>query len=201
MILLYDTETTGLTKDGLPDDDPQQPHLVQLGAMLLEPNGLTTVASVDLIVRPDGWSIPEGAARVHGITTSLAEQYGLPLQVVMAVFTNMRARSTEVGAHNFKFDKRIVDVQLARIEARTGKRPAVDWPLKRTCTMEGSTALVGLPPTARMRAAGFVKHKPPNLTELHEFLFDETFDGAHGAMADCAALARCFRELRRKGTL
>lgn len=201
MILVFDTETTGANGEDLPNEHPAQPHVVQLGALLLHPETLAEVSCVDLIVRPDGFVIPDGAAKVHGITTETALKFGLPLQVVVAVFTNMRAIATECVAHNFKFDFRMMSAALARIKAVTGKEPKSDWPLKRTCTMEGSTSLVGLPPTARMKAAGFIKNKPPNLTELHEFLFDEGFDGAHGAIADCRALARCFRDLRKRGTL
>ena len=41
------------------------------------------------------------------------------------------------------------------------------------------------------------KFKLPTLTELHEFLFQSSFEEAHNATADVEATARCFLELIR----
>lgn len=41
----------------------------------------------------------------------------------------------------------------------------------------------------------------PILQELHNHLFNEDFDGAHDALADVKATARCFFELKRLGIL
>ena len=37
------------------------------------------------------------------------------------------------------------------------------------------------------------KFKLPTLTELHQFLFESSFEEAHNASADVEATARCFR--------
>ena len=38
--------------------------------------------------------------------------------------------------------------------------------------------------------------KWPTLQELHSTLFNESFDGAHDALSDVRACARCFFELK-----
>jgi len=43
--------------------------------------------------------------------------------------------------------------------------------------------------------------KWPSLQELYGKLFDESFDGAHQALVDVRACARCFFELKRIGVL
>jgi DNA polymerase-3 subunit epsilon len=59
--------------------------------------------------------------------------------------------------------------------------------------------VLNLPPTDKMRAAGFVKPKAPTLAECVRFLFDEELEGAHSAMVDCLACARVYRELINRG--
>ena len=192
-VLFVDTETGGLTQPSLPADHPSQPQLVQLGVILADDQA-HEIASAELIVRPDGWSIPDAAARVHGITTELAKAVGIPLTTVLSVFLNLRANADEIVAYNLDFD----DLVMRAAIARTGRSPASPGPSRRTCCMRLATPIVDLPPTAKMQAAGFLKNKPPSLTEAHQFFFSEGFKGAHGALADARACARIFFEMRKR---
>jgi DNA polymerase-3 subunit epsilon len=192
VILFYDTETDGLVHPGLPEDHPSQPHLVQLGCVLADESGAEW-ASVELIVRPDGYVIPDGAARVHGITTDLARAAGVPLMLAVATFTNLRALAHKVVAHNHPFDDLVMRAALYR----TGRKPANPGPTERVCTMELAAPVCAIPPTDRMRAAGFTKYKPPSLMEAHRHLLGEEFQGAHGALADARACMRVFQALKK----
>lgn len=193
MNFVFDTETSGLVNMREAPDHPSQPHLVQLACMLLDDAG-RQVQSASLIVKPEGWVIPKGAADVHGITTEYATTVGLPLRLVVATFTNMRAIASRKIAHNLKFDEIVMRAELARLK----QTPGHPGPTDAICTMETATDLCAMPATARMKAAGFDKFKPPKLQELHMFLFKESFEGAHGALADCEACARCYYELKRR---
>jgi len=193
MLLFVDTETDRLTNPNQDESHTSQPNLVQIGLVLADESGAEW-ATVELIVRPDGYVIPDGAARVHGITTAVARAAGVPLAVAVAAYTNLRAISAGVVAYNLDFD----DLVLRAAIHRTGRKPAHPGPEKRVCAMRLATPVVGLPPTDRMRAAGFDKHKPPNLTEAHTFLFGKGFDGAHSALADARACSRVFFELKRR---
>lgn len=194
MLLVYDTETTSLVNTKEPAEHPSQPHLVQLGAILFTDIG-AEVASVDLTVRPDGWTIPEGAARVHGITTAIAREVGVPLATVLSCFAQLRQNAAELVAYNDAFD----DMVMRAAFHRFGKQPAHPGPDKRTCAMTLASPIVGLPPTPRMVAAGFTKNKPPNLTEAYTFFFNKSFKGAaHSAIHDCRAAAEILFEIRRR---
>lgn len=195
MIFIFDSETTGLPEPrGIPATDPRYPHLVQLAGIALDIDTEREMGSFEVIVTPDGYEIPAGMA--HGITQEQALRVGVPLRLAVALYTNFRRRSTVVVGHNVEFDLGIMAAALHRVSAN-----GVDTGSQRvTCTMTISTDLVKLPPTERMVKAGYGhKHKLPNLTELHQFLFGEGFDGAHSALADVRATARCLLELRRRG--
>jgi DNA polymerase-3 subunit epsilon len=193
MILFVDTETTGLVNSQQPAEHESQPYLVQLGAILMTDVG-SEVSSAELVIRPEGWNVPEGAARVHGITSGIANMIGVPLLTAMSVYTQLRANAEELVAYNLPFDETI----LAAAIHRTGRKPSHPGPKKQTCCMAMATPILALPPTARMKAAGFDKYKPPNLTEAYMFFFGEKFSGAHSALADCRAAARIYFEIKRR---
>ena len=76
--LFYDTETTGLPDFKAPSESAHQPHIVQLAALLVDMDTRETIQSMDVICRPDGWTIPDEVAAVHGITTEHAAEVGIP---------------------------------------------------------------------------------------------------------------------------
>lgn len=59
MIIFYDTETTGLPLWREPSEHPDQPHIVE-------------IASMNALIRPDGWTISPEAAAIHGISQERA---------------------------------------------------------------------------------------------------------------------------------
>lgn len=197
LIHAFDTETSGLPKNGLPDDHPSQPRLVQYAAVLYDGEG-REIQSASVIVKPDGWTIPEEAAKVHGITTEIAALVGIPLPVVVGLHYNLRAIATRCVGHNIDFDQKIMRFAAAQI----GKNPTHPGPRMITCTVNETVDIIRLPPTDRMIAAGFGhKHKNPNLGEAYKFFFDEELVGAHDALVDVRASARIFFELRRREAL
>lgn len=193
MILIYDTETTGFVNTREPPSHPSQPKLVQLACLLYEEDG-TEVQSVSLIVKPDGWTIPPDAAKVHGITTEMAMKQGVPLRVALACFTNLRAVSSLIGAHNFEFDDLVMKAALAQVKAI----PSHPGPKENVCTMRASTDYCKLPGSARMKAAGMDGFKPPKLEELYSMLFKKSLANTHNALADARGCAECYFELKKR---
>lgn len=193
MILGFDTETTGLPDWGQPSDADHQPHLVQLAMVLLD-DDLVEVASASLVVRPEGWIIPDDVAKIHGITTERALAVGVSEKIATRLYMDLMYGSKALAvAHNVKFDQRIM--RIAMLRAGFDK----DWQDSREitsfCTMEAAMPLVNLPPTAKMVAAGFNKPKPPRLSECIEFFFQEKLEGAHDALVDVRACLRVYRHL------
>lgn len=190
MILFFDTETTGFFDDRLPIDHEAQPYIVQLAAQLCDDMG-SPVAGFSFIVSNPGVEIPERAAVVHGITTEKAIQFGVSAEFALNAFTHLYQRADLICAHNIKFDKGILEVAIARYYGRT-------MPLRKPlfCTMEAASPIIKLPPTERMRAAGFDKPKPPKLEECIRHFFNEELDGAHDAMVDLTACRRVYLHLK-----
>jgi DNA polymerase III epsilon subunit-like protein len=87
-------------------------------------------------------------------------------------------------AHNMQFDEKILGAELLR----AGYPNVVDAKNRR-CTMQAATNYCRLP--------GPYGFKWPTLQELHLKLFNESFDGAHRALVDVRACARCYFELKR----
>ena len=195
MILFLDTETSGLVQDSLPHDHPSQPHLVQLGCVLADDDGCTR-ATVDMIVKPEGYQIPKTASDVHGITTETALRCGLPLVLVVGVFVNLRAKADIIVAHNLPFDERV----MATAIHRTGRKVSLPVPVQRFCTMEMAEPILKIPATPRMVAAGRANQfKKPNLKECYKFFFDEELAGAHNAIIDAGACAKVYFQMKRTG--
>ena len=190
-VLAYDTETTGLVNTKALPSDPSQPHLVQFAGILYDTELKREIATVMVIVKPDGWVIPKGAADVHGITTEIATECGVPLALALASFSNLVRISNDHVAHNEEFDQRVLQAQFHRL-----KRP---FPaVNARCTKNLATPIVNLPPSDRMRAAGFNKPKPPTLTECVDFFFGEKLEGAHDALVDTRACLRVYLEILRR---
>lgn len=198
---VYDTETTSFVEKQLPASDPRQPHLLQYASVLLDSsNNWKELMSVSCLVRPEGtnWSISPSATKAHGITKEMAMALGLPHQLAVAMHTNFRSKADATVAHNIGFDSLVMDVAIHR----TGRAPASPGPKRHYCTIVESENYVKLPPTPRMVNAGYGnKFKAPTLTELHTHLYGVGFEGAHDALADVRACAKCFIELVARGVV
>lgn len=190
MFLFFDTETTGLPNYQRPLNNPLQPHLVQLAAVLYDA-GRKEIESVDLIVNP-GVPIPASASAVHGITDDIAVAKGVHPTKALSTFLDMAKRAKFVIAHNAEFDIWLLKVLFARYAEGTATFADFVPPTSVLCTMKTATPIVNLPPTAKMLRAGFNKPKSPTLTECVKFFFDEDLEGAHDALVDVRACARVF---------
>ena len=179
--VFFDTETTGVGK---------YDRIVQLAWLTSDAHG-KILRSVNHIVRPDGFTIPYNATKIHGISTEKAQQEGQPINFVLNDFSSDVLKSKALVAHNIKFDLRMLRHELAISNTDCG----ID-DKDHLCTMKSSTNWCELPkPSGR---AGF---KSPKLMELHQLLFLEGFQGAHDALADVRATHRCFFELLNRGVI
>lgn len=190
-ILFYDTETTGLPDFKAPSGAPHQPHIVQLAALLVDPDSRQTIASMDVIIRPAGWTIPGEVAAVHGITTERAEAFGVPEKLAVEIFMELWFHRPRV-AHNEQFDARIIRIALMRHQNRVVEEWAKPMPDVwkeggAECTARLATPICAIPPTDRMRAVGRFHHKTPNLGEAYRHFTGRALENAHSAMADVQA--------------
>jgi DNA polymerase-3 subunit epsilon len=200
MRLIFDTETNGLPDFRAPSDAPHQPHICQFAALLLD-DDWTERACVNLIVRPDGWTIPDDVAAIHGITTEIAERCGVPEDLVVRTYISMLGADNDrlVIAHNIKFDARIMRIAMLRHSWKREEVEVIEGMTKTFCTMENSKSLVKAPLSPKQVAAGFTGFKAPRLEKAHQFFFNEPLPGAHDALVDARACARLYRHLHEIG--
>ena len=196
MILVFDTETTGFPNPNLAPDHESQPYIVQLAAELCGDDG-RTLAQFSVVI-DNGVEIPEKAAAIHGITTERAAEIGIPADVALELFIHLYGMADLIVAHHAPFDAKIMDIALARRAARRGGSPIAILSMGKPvfCTMKAATPVVNIPPTERMRAAGFNRPKSPKLEECIEHFFGEKLSGAHDAMVDVGAAKRVYFYLK-----
>lgn len=198
--LFFDTETSGLPLFSEPSDDPRQPHIVQLAAALVDLDTRRTIASMDVIVKPDGWTIPDDTVAVHGITNEHALRVGIDESLAVDMLLGLWEGRTRI-AHNESFDARIVRIALKRY----GYDATMEaWKAAKVeCTQALATPILKLPPTAKMVAAGRHHHKSANLGEAYQHFIGKPMENAHSAMADvqaCIAVYFAIQDLRRRET-
>ncbi len=185
LLMFFDTETSSLPLWNKPSSDPGQPHIVQAAGILVDADTRDVISSFDLIARPTDWTIPDEVVEIHGITTERAAEVGVPEKdIVMLLLMFSTMAGMRIG-HNQPFDARIVRIALKRfaddeIADRWKQQPA-------GCTQKQATALMDLPPTEKMKAAGRNHKKTANLAEAYQHFTGKVLEEAHSALADTLA--------------
>lgn len=185
MHLFFDTETTGLPKNWkAPVSDLNNwPRMIQIGWILSDEG--RRIDTGNFIIKPENFTIPNEASRIHGVTTEKAMAEGVDLNTLLQKFNNLIERSNCIVAHNIDFDKMILGAELLR----KGVVSNFEYTTK-ICTMKSSTNYCQIP--------GNYGYKWPTLSELHIKLFGKDFEGAHDAFADIDATEKCFWELKKR---
>jgi len=191
MYLIFDTETTGLPKNwNAPLEDLDNwPRLVQLAWQVHGKNG-NLISAQNFIVKPEGFTIPFNAEKIHGVSTKRAIDEGHLLEEVLDIFTEDLAKAEITIGHNVEFDNNIVGAEYLRCEKENvvGQKETLD-------TKNVSTEFCAIP------GGRGGKFKWPTLTELHQKLFGVPFADAHDAAYDVDATSRCFFGLLKAGVV
>jgi DNA polymerase III subunit epsilon len=191
MYLFFDTETTGLPDDTYPLNDVRHwPRMVQLGWLLFDEHENELKRECH-IVKPEGYTIPEGAVKIHGITTDRALNEGISLGTVLNNFSSVITQAQNVLGHNVGFDIRVIDAEYQRMKLTHGIHEKQVF-----CTMKHPTII----DFCKLPNPNYPdSYKWPKLPELHIKIFEQGFEEAHDALIDAEACARCYFELKRRG--
>lgn len=187
--LFVDTETSGMPDFKAPPSDLRQPWIVQIAAVLSDSERI--YQSVNLVVKANGRIIEPGAQAVHGYSQQMTDLFGVDEKTVSSVLCALFASADLAVCHNVNFDCLVMQSLFHRQNSRYGLTLLDAIPS--VCTMKASTNLLKIP--------GRFGYKWPSLKELHEYLFQEGFEGAHDAMADITATRRCYYELLKRGVI
>lgn len=174
--LIFDTETTGLVENRTLKLD-RQPEIIEFYGVLIDMETGEVFRDLDLLIKPTK-PVSEEITRITTITDEMVETAPSFRAVSNQIF-DLIAEADCVIAHNLSFDCDMVEIEFERMGDK------VAWPHK-VCTVEQTIHLKGY----RLK-----------LTDLHQYLFDEPFAGAHRAKADVQALVRCCLELTKRGLL
>ncbi|AUR93130.1 exonuclease [Vibrio phage 1.183.O._10N.286.48.B7] len=178
-IFTYDTETTGIPNWKVPSDSPEQPHLVQLAGVLSNAETGEEIQSMNVIIKPDGWEIPEEVTAVHGITTEYALEHGIPEGMAVAMLHMIRGEAERV-AYNKTFDQRIIRIAMKRYMS---EECIEKWAVKddHHCAMRMAQKELG--------------GKNPKLVDAYKAICGKDLVNAHSAMADTLAAQEIFFKL------
>lgn len=174
MIIFWDVETTGLISYKKELNDPSQPRVISIGAILVNDAQEIVEQMNTLIYHPEP-EIPDFITKINGITQSACEEGGIEARKAIEQFNDMKERSHTRVAHNLVFDKSM----MAREELALGMEH-YGYNGESFCTMQMCRTL-GL---------------KGNLAAMYQSLFGRDFTGVHTAMGDVLACKDIFYKVR-----
>lgn len=179
MIIVYDTETSGLPNvEGSPLD--LQPRIIEFAGIKLDED-LNEVERLTFICNPM-LQLSDIITRITGLRQSDVDDKQ-PFTFYYDQLCKFFLGCDTLIAHNASFDVSLLKFELQRM----GKLQQFPWPYKHICTIEKT-----------MHVAGYKL----NLTKLHKHCTGEDhINGAHRAMNDVEALIKCVKFLREKQLL
>lgn len=195
--LFIDTETTGLPiNDNLPYTELDNwPHLVQV-ALIIEDDNYGILAKRNIILKPNGYIIPESSTKIHGITHEWAAENGEERDKVISFLDLVLCNSDIIIGHNVSFDLNVIKSEIIRVK---GVENALFTKKKHSVV---DTMILGVNickiPNLSFHARKIQSYKYPKLDELYYKLFNKHFDNQHDAMVDIQATYDCYYELKRK---
>jgi len=191
MYLIFDTETTGLphNKTAPVEDLDNWPRLIQVAWQLHNHSG-KLLSIGNHIIKPEGFTIPFNAEKVHGISTKRALEVGEDLSEVLDKFSEDAKEAEVLVGHNIEFDNKIIGAEYLRTKKENllAEAKSIDTAedTKEFCQLQGGIG---------------GKLKMPKLIELYEKLFGEGFGDAHDAAYDVNATAKAFFECLKRGII
>lgn len=196
-IFFFDTETSGFINKKLPADHSDQAWCIQIGGILTNNLG-EDLETLNILIKPESRSMHPRALETHGITLEYAQEHGLPELEAANLFGTILRKADLVVCHNYEFDWTHVTAMLERNMDNLSDeaRSAFYLDIPYVCTMKAKEIIkfCGL-----KNKTG--RPKWPKLVELHEILFDESFEGQHDALSDILATKKCFFELAKIGLI
>jgi len=177
-IIIFDTETTGLTKPA-PTNIKFQPFLTEIFCFKIDEN-FRKISEFESMVRPP-IPISKEITKITGITNEDVIDAPVFFEIYDKLYEFFCGVDVVVG-HNVAFDIDILHYELLRHDLEK----KFCYPKKHICTVEASHHL---------------ENKRLNLQKLHEHLFAEGFEDAHRARFDVMATARCFVEMCTRGEI
>lgn len=196
MRLFIDTETTGLPlNDKLPFTNLDNwPYLIQV-ALIIEDDNYGILTKRNMIIKPDGYIIPESSTNIHGISHEMAIKNGEDRKKVISFLDIVLYNSDTIIGHNITFDLNVIKAEIIRSR---GMGNAMFIKKKHSIV---DTMIIGMD-ICKMPSLSFFScqsqpYKYPKLDELYCKLFNKHFENQHDAMSDVQATYDCYYKLKK----
>jgi len=192
IVLIFDTETSGLPKYGYNKDyinTNSWPFILQLAYVLYDTNKDEIIKKYNKLIKiDDSVEISEDSIKIHNITKKLCQQNGILISKVLRDFNEVLIKSDIIVGHNIQFDKTLIMAEMIRNQIPYNFNKA------EYCTMKNSINLCKLEGRTTWRGKNN-NYKYPKLSELVNHLFSETPDNLHDALTDVLYTLKCYLKM------
>jgi DNA polymerase-3 subunit alpha len=154
----------------------------------------------DSIIKvPDGFTITEENAKIHGITTEISLAKGVDLLPVLEEFFADFDSSDHIVGHNVSFDINMIKAELQRLIMNSSDKKLQEYLTKINtstkfyCTMQETIELCAIELKDKY---GRPYKKFPKLVELYQKMFGVTPKNLHNSLNDVIVCLRCFIKLK-----
>lgn len=204
-VLIFDTETTGLSKSKIISKETMHlwPFIVQFSYIIFDTKNYRTLKMYDKIIKLKPYNvISQESTNLHGITNEISESEGINLIDTLNEFLIDIKKVDLIVAHNMDFDISMVKIELLRLINEYQINENTKQILENYfnviinlnnlhCTMRKSVDLCQIE-RENVRGKYF---KFPSLSELHVKLFNIEPNNLHNSLNDILITLRCFIKL------
>ena len=120
--IIIDTETTGLPKlfklacNSSNVTNWDSARIVQIAYQVFNDRN-ELVASINQLIQPDGFTIPEASTKIHRITNEKAATDGVSIRHALATLLSyISMHPTKIVCHNVQFDFNVILAELYRVD-------------------------------------------------------------------------------------
>lgn len=179
--LCLDTETSGLFSYDKPADAEGQPRMAQIAMLYLNEN-FEVWGIENMLIKPDGWTMNDEAAKIHGLTQEILMERGYPVADALRAFNGALDDGRIIVGYNVSYDLKVLRGELRRagLPDRFETTQSVDCMRKLT-------------PVCKIAKANGKGYKWPKLTEAYKHVTGKELVGAHGALEDAHACREVFK--------
>ena len=210
-IAIFDTETTGLPKTKLLNDETLAlwPHIVQFSYIIYDTELKKIIKTVDFVIKiPENINISDEVSDIHGITNFISQNSQYKIEHALLLFSDdyLNYGIDLIVGHNLSFDINMLKIELMReigqiidtinkrqfsqlLESLNDMNPENPESPNLYCTMQKSIELCNLKTKTRY-GKEYVKF--PKLSELHMKLFNSFPKNLHNSLNDVLICLRCY---------
>lgn len=183
LLMVADTESTGLFDFKRSADAEGQPRLAQL-AMLMLDDECKVESEHSFYVRPDGWTMDPRATEVNGLTDDFLYVHGVPVRDVLEAYSKAILSGRALIAFNAQHDAKIL-----RGELRRAGMPDLFEQTHNVCVMRRANGII-------LKEGG--KKGWPSLDRCRDVL-GLSKEGSHRGLKDALDALAVYRHLKSLG--